>query len=195
MTGPWYFCATLTAVCARDVVAPPISSGIVEALPLHLGGQVDHLVQRRRDQPGEADDVGAHLAGGVEDLLGRHHDAEVDDLVVVALQHDADDVLADVVDVALDRGHDDLAVGASRVASGLASRLDERDQVGDGLLHHARGLHHLRQEHLAGAEQVADDVHAVHQRALDDLDRAAAALADLRRAAPRCRPRRRRRCP
>ena len=28
MTGPWYFCATLTAVCARDVVAPPISSGI-----------------------------------------------------------------------------------------------------------------------------------------------------------------------
>ena len=28
MTGPWYFCATLTAVCARDVVAPPISSGM-----------------------------------------------------------------------------------------------------------------------------------------------------------------------
>jgi hypothetical protein len=33
-------------------------------------------------------------------------------------------------------------------------------------LHHAGGFHHLRQEHLAGAEQVADDVHAVHQRAL-----------------------------
>jgi hypothetical protein len=39
------------------------------------------------------------------------------------------------------------------------------------LLHHARGLDHLRQEHLAGAEQVADHVHAVHQRTLDDLDR------------------------
>jgi hypothetical protein len=42
--------------------------------------------------------------------------------------------------------------------------LDVRHEVRDGLLHHARALHHLRQEHLAGAEQVADDVHAVHQR-------------------------------
>jgi hypothetical protein len=44
--------------------------------------------------------------------------------------------------------------------------LDEGDQVGHRLLHDARRLHHLRQEHLAGAEEVADDVHAVHQRAL-----------------------------
>ena len=27
-TGPWYFPSTLTAVCARDVVAPPTSSGM-----------------------------------------------------------------------------------------------------------------------------------------------------------------------
>ena len=39
----------------------------------------------------------------LEDLRRRHHHAEVDDLVVVAAEHDADDVLADVVDVALDR--------------------------------------------------------------------------------------------
>ena len=39
---------------------------------------------------------------------GDHH-AEVDDLVVVAAEDDADDVLADVVDVALDGGHQDLA--------------------------------------------------------------------------------------
>ena len=32
-------------------------------------------------------------------------------------------------------------------------------------------LHDLRQEHLAAAEQLADDVHAVHQRALDDVER------------------------
>ena len=51
------------------------------------------------------------------------------------------------------------------------SRLDVGQQVRDRLLHHARALHHLRQEHLAGAEQVADHVHAGHQRALDDLDR------------------------
>jgi hypothetical protein len=50
-------------------------------------------------------------------------------------------------------------------------RLDVGDQVGDRLLHHAGALDHLRQEHLAGAEQVADDVHAVHQRALDHVQR------------------------
>ena len=180
MTGPWYFCATLTAVCAREVVAPPISSGMSKPWR-SISDARFHLVQGRRDRPGEPDDVGALLLGGVQDLLRGHHDAEVDDVVVVALQDDADDVLADVVDVALDRGHDDLADAALGVA-GLLLGLDERDQVGDGLLHDAGGLHHLREEHLPGAEQVADDVHAVHQRALDDLDRPAAAVADLARS-------------
>ena len=114
---------------------------------------------------------------GFEDLRRRHHDAEIDDLVVVALEHDADDVLADVVHVALHRRHHDLAVGAAldRAAGGLPRclfLLHERHQVGDRLLHHARRLHHLRQEHLAGAEQVADHVHAVHQRAFDHVQRA-----------------------
>ena len=48
-------------------------------------------------------------------------------------------------------------------------RLHERHQIGHRLLHHARGLHDLRQEHLARAEQVADHVHAVHERAFDDV--------------------------
>ena len=51
--------------------------------------------------------------------------------------------------------------------------LHERRQVGDRLLHHARRLDHLRQEHLAGAEQVADHAHAVHQRPFDDQQRPA----------------------
>ena len=43
-----------------------------------------------------------------------HHDPEVDHLVVVAAQHDPHDVLADVVDVALDGGHHDRAGRARR---------------------------------------------------------------------------------
>ena len=111
---------------------------------------------------------------GLEDLRRRDHDAEVDDLVVVAGEDDADDVLADVVDVALDRRHQDLA-GALRLPSppfGELFGLHEGQEHGHGLLHHAGGLHHLRQEHLAGAEEVADDVHAGHQRAFDDVQRA-----------------------
>jgi hypothetical protein len=82
-----------------------------EALALHLAGDVDHLVERGRDEAGEADDVDLVSRACCEDLLGRDHDAEVDDLVVVAAQDDADDVLADVVDVALDGGHEDAALG------------------------------------------------------------------------------------
>ena len=47
----------------------------------------------------------------IENLLRRHHDAEIDDLVIVAGEHDADDVLADVVHVALDGRHQNLAGG------------------------------------------------------------------------------------
>ena len=145
----------------------------VEALALHLGGDMAHLVERRRDQARQADDVDLLLARGIEDLLRRHHDAEIGDLVIVALEHDADDVLADVVDVALDGGEQDLAGRlALREPKLLLLLLHERHEIGDRLLHHPRRLHHLRQEHLAGAEQIADHVHAGHQRAFDDVQRA-----------------------
>ena len=38
-------------------------------------------------------------------------------------------------------------------------------------LHRARALHDLRQEHLPVAEEVADDLHARHQRPLDHVER------------------------
>ena len=83
----------------------------LEALALQPRGEADHLVERGGDQAGEPDEVGVVLLRCLDDLLGRHHDAEVDDLVVVALEDDADDVLADVVDVSLHGRHDDGAVG------------------------------------------------------------------------------------
>ena len=55
---------------------------------------------------------------------------------------------------------------------GCLFRFHVRQQAGDRLLHHARRLHHLRQEHFSRAEQVADDIHAGHQRAFDDMQRA-----------------------
>ena len=98
-----------------------------------------------------------------------HHDAQIDHLIAVALQHHADNVLADIVHIALHGRHDDpaLALGVR-----VLFCLDIGEEVRHGLFHHTRGLHHLRQEHLALAEQVADDVHAVHQRPFDHLDRA-----------------------
>ena len=43
----------------------------LEALALHLAGDVDHLVERRRDQAAEADDVGLFRFGAFEDLFAR----------------------------------------------------------------------------------------------------------------------------
>src|SRR5204862_648735 len=125
------------------------------------------------DQAAQANQVDALGAGGLQDLLTRHHHAEIEDLVIVTAQYHADDVLADVVDVALDGRHQDLATRLP-LTGGMtlpARRLHERHQVGDCFLHHAGALDHLWQEHLASAEQVADDVHAVHQRSLDNVER------------------------
>ena len=144
----------------------------IEALALHLGRDVAHFVKRRRDQARQPDHVGALTPRRLQDLGRRNHDAEIDHLVIVALEHDADDVLADVVDIALDRRHHDFSGGARLVEALLALLLlHERHQVRDRLLHHAGRFHHLRQEHLSGAEQIAHDVHAGHQRALDHAER------------------------
>ena len=144
---------------------------------LHLAGDVLHFFQARRDQPRQANDVGAFDLGLGQDLVAGHHHAHVDDVEVVALQDHGDDVLADVVHVALDGGNHDLALGLD-VFAGLFLKalffLDVRDQVRHRLLHHACALDHLGQEHLALAEQVADDAHAVHQRAFDHVQRPAA---------------------
>ena len=150
----------------------------LQPLALHLAGEKAHLVERRRDQAGQADDVGVLGLGSLDDLRRRHHDAEIDHLEIVTLQHDADDVLADVVDVALDGGEHDLAGVLAAVALDAGFEIirlllfHERHQPGHRLLHHAGGFHHLRQEHLAVAEQVADDIHAVHQGTLNDVQRA-----------------------
>ena len=150
------------------------------AHPLHFGRHGDHFIERRRDQPRQANHVGAFVVRRFQDGHPRHHHAKIDDFEIVALEDDADDVLADIVHIALHRRHDDLALrrrGAGRARQ--LFRFDERQQVRHRFLHHPRRFDDLRQEHLAGAEQVADHVHAVHQRPFDDIDRPAAGVEGL----------------
>ena len=54
-------------------------------------------------------------------LSGRGIDAEVDDLEARAAQHHDAEVLADVVQVALDRAHDTLAIGSMPEAERIGS--------------------------------------------------------------------------
>ena len=107
----------------------------------HFLGNCHHLVQRRGNQAGESDDIRVVFPGRFEDLRPRNHHAHVDHFVAIALQNHSNDVLADVVHIALHRRHDDLALGAGTL---FLLRLDIGDQVGHGLLHHACGFHDLR---------------------------------------------------
>ncbi len=92
---------------------------------------------------------------------------QVDDREAVRGQHGADDPLADVVDVALDRARQDVAhVLALRVA---LRQLGLED--GERRLHRLGAHHQLRQEQLAGAESIADDPDALHEPVVDRVER------------------------
>ena len=73
--------------------------------------------QRALDQQAaHADGVGLDLLGLLDHLGDRDLDAEVVHLVAVVGEDDVDQVLADVVHVALDRGQHDAALAARVVA-------------------------------------------------------------------------------
>ena len=86
------------------------------------------------------------------------------------MQDDPDDVFTNVVDVSFNGRQDDfpgIGVFARRVLRGF----NERQQMSDGFFHHPGALDHLGQKHFAGTEQVPDDIHPVHERSFDDLQR------------------------
>ena len=142
---------------------PPDQQGLRHAAALHLARHVNHLVKAGRDQARKADDIHLFLHRRVENLVSWHHHAKVDDIITVTGEHHTNDVLADIVHIAFHGRHQHLAVGLRGRSQPLLFLFHERLEPGDRLLHHARRFHHLRQEHLAGTEQVADDIHAVHQ--------------------------------
>ena len=91
------------------------------------------------------------------------------DLVAVVGEDDVHEVLANVVDVALDRPDDDdaLAAGIGLLEVGL--------EVRDRGLHGLGALEHERQLHLAPAEEFTHHLHAFEQHVVDDRERAATA--------------------
>ena len=138
-----------------------------------------HDDRRLHEQAAHADRVGLHLERLLDHLVDRDLDAEVVNDVAVVRQDDVDEVLADVVDVALHRGEHDHALAAG------VGLLHERLEVRDRGLHRLGRLQHERQLHLAAAEQLADDLHAVEQHVVHDLERRAASSAAPARSASR----------
>ena len=103
------------------------------------------------------------LPDGGDEVGGADPGAEVDDREAGAGEEHADEVLADVVQVALDGADDD---GAH--ARGLARGHVRAQQVEAGL-HDAGGEQHLGDEALALAHARPDHLHAGQQALVEDL--------------------------
>ena len=123
----------------------------------------DHC--RLHEQSGHADDIGLVLDRSIENGRDGLLDAEVHDVVTVVTQDDVDKVLADIVDVALDRRNDEATLAV--VVRRFHVRLEERNCC----LHDLGGLQNERQLHLSGTEQFTDGLHARKQCLVDDFDR------------------------
>lgn len=146
--------------------------------PFQLLADAGHFVERRGDQPAQADALRAPRHRLLDDAFRLDHHAQVPDFVTVAGHHDRHDVLADVVHVAF-HGGDQHFPRIMRIRG--RPLFDIGRQRRHRAFHHAGGLHHLRQEHLALAEQRADLLHGRHQQRVDHGHRASQRLVTLQR--------------
>ena len=94
-----------------------------------------HLIQRWGDQAGEADQVGLLAPGSIEDSFARNHNAEIDDLEIIALKHDTDDFFSNIVNISLHCSRNNFAVG---LVFAILCLFHERHQVPNRPLHYPR---------------------------------------------------------
>src|SRR4051812_32051997 len=122
-----------------------------------------HVWHGRRQERRHPEDVRLVLLERGDELVGVRVDSEVEHLETGALEHHPDQVLADVVDVALDGPDDDLA-------DRLGTRLgEERAEDGHAGLHRVGGKEDLGDEQDAVAEVDADDLHPRDESVVEDL--------------------------
>ncbi len=120
----------------------------------------------RRQQGREADEVRPDGLGPLEEPLELDVGPEVEDFEAAGLEHGGDEVLADVVDVALDRADDDLAPAPRLEPRALELGLED----GHGRLHGLGARDELGQEVLALLPELADLLDARDVAVLDDVE-------------------------
>ena len=101
---------------------------------------------------------------GAQNFVDRLLDAEVYRLEAVVAENNVDQVLADVVNIALHGGQHNGALAR------LLRAFHVRFEVRDCGFHHFRALQHERKLHLSGGEQFAHGAHAGKQCVVDDLE-------------------------
>ncbi|SPB31418.1 hypothetical protein MAJHIDBO_01724 [Propionibacterium freudenreichii subsp. shermanii] len=131
---------------------------------VELGEVVLHHHRRLHQQATHPDGVGVVLLRRLDDGADRLLDAQVHHGVAVVGHDDVDQVLADVVDIALDGGEHQGAL--PRLVSGIHVGF----QVRDCPLHRLGGLQDERELHLARPEELPDGLHALEQVGIEDVE-------------------------
>ena len=69
-----------------------------------------HFIKTGRDKPRQADHIDLLFNRFGNNVGGRHHDAHIDNIKIIALQHDPDNIFANIMHIALHRCHQHLAI-------------------------------------------------------------------------------------
>ena len=108
----------------------------------------------RGHQGGGPDDVGPDALGFLDEGHRVDVDAQVLDLVEPRLEHQLDDVLADLVEIALDHADHHLSLG-----HGLVFGFQVGPHHADHGLKGLAGQHHLRKKDVQPGELLTDPLH------------------------------------
>ena len=78
-------------------------------IALHLACDIRHFFKARSNESRQTNDIGFLSLGTCQNFGSRDHDTHVDDFKVIALKHNRDNILTDIVHIAFDGRDHDLA--------------------------------------------------------------------------------------
>ena len=126
-----------------------------------------HLVKARRDQARETDNIYLFFNSAIDDIICRYHDPHVYDIKIITLQNNTHNILADIMDIALNRSHQNLTLaGRLNICASFLSlfffHIHKRLKISHSFFHHTGRFDHLRQKHLTVTKQIPNPIHAIH---------------------------------
>src|SRR6266516_2025099 len=134
-----------------------------EPLALEILEDIFHLNRRLDQQAGKPDGIDLMFQGRLDNVIGRLLDSQIVDRVPVVRQDDIYQVLADVVDIALDSRQHDAPLGRIR------SLVHELFEIIHGGFHHLGGIENRWELHLAAPEEISHNFHSIEKDAVDDV--------------------------
>ena len=84
--------------------------GYLKPFLLHFSRDIGHFFKGRCNESRQTNNVDLLFTSHPENVFAVHHDAQIDNFIVVALQHNTHNVFTNVVDIAFDSGQQYFAV-------------------------------------------------------------------------------------